>query len=511
MAVSNSGTAIEARTRYPTPRRSCSSLASDHRSARRPSPPTSSATSASPASSCSCCRERAASRSRPRRRCCSPASTSHKGEYTLFAVDRRPACSATSSGSWIAYGVGYFGRIELLEKHGRKLHIKPSHLRVGRPLVRALRRRRRSSSRACCRSSARSSRCPPASRGCRSGASPCSRSLGCIPWVFLLTFIGKQAGRQLGRVEGPPPLRGLRRRRGDRRRASSTSSCAGGARRGAGRAGADAPPAERAPAAPRASRSARCTAPPSCCRSPPPATSRSCRGCCGWPYAELDAELRKAFEVALHAGTAAALLIALRDEVGEAARGLDRRRVDAARRCRSRRRRWSGSRSSARSSGGSARRRTIAAGPRSSGRVAMAARPTARRSARAREDAGLRRRAARSASRRRARSCRASRATARRSPPRGCARLHARGRQRALAPRRAAGDRSARPRSRARGCQPRRCRRGCASRSRLGAGAVVRLDARLDLADPPGRARPLAAPYAATASRSRRSSPAGRA
>ncbi len=32
-------------------------------------------------------------------------------------------------GSWIAYAVGYFGRIELLEKHGRALHIKPSQLR----------------------------------------------------------------------------------------------------------------------------------------------------------------------------------------------------------------------------------------------------------------------------------------------------------------------------------------------------------------------------------------------
>ena len=46
-----------------------------------------------------------------------------------------------------------------------------------------------------------------------------------------------------------------------------------------------------------------------------------------WPYTELDGELRKAFEVALHAGTAAALLIGLRDEVGEAARGLDLRRA----------------------------------------------------------------------------------------------------------------------------------------------------------------------------------------
>jgi undecaprenyl-diphosphatase len=46
-----------------------------------------------------------------------------------------------------------------------------------------------------------------------------------------------------------------------------------------------------------------------------------------WPYGELDPEFRKAFEVALHAGTAAGLLIALRHEVGDAARGLDRRRI----------------------------------------------------------------------------------------------------------------------------------------------------------------------------------------
>ena len=47
----------------------------------------------------------------------------------------------------------------------------------------------------------------------------------------------------------------------------------------------------------------------------------------GWDYGELDEELRKSFEVALHAGTAAALLVTLRDEVDEAVRGLDRRRL----------------------------------------------------------------------------------------------------------------------------------------------------------------------------------------
>jgi undecaprenyl-diphosphatase len=47
----------------------------------------------------------------------------------------------------------------------------------------------------------------------------------------------------------------------------------------------------------------------------------------GWRYGELDAELRKSFEVALHAGTAFALLIGLRREVAEAVRELDGARV----------------------------------------------------------------------------------------------------------------------------------------------------------------------------------------
>jgi undecaprenyl-diphosphatase len=47
----------------------------------------------------------------------------------------------------------------------------------------------------------------------------------------------------------------------------------------------------------------------------------------GWDYEQLDDELRKSFEVVLHAGTAAALLITLRGEVDEALHGLDARRV----------------------------------------------------------------------------------------------------------------------------------------------------------------------------------------
>lgn len=47
----------------------------------------------------------------------------------------------------------------------------------------------------------------------------------------------------------------------------------------------------------------------------------------GWRHEELDPELRKAFEVALHAGTAAALLITLRTEVAEAVARLSLRSV----------------------------------------------------------------------------------------------------------------------------------------------------------------------------------------
>ena len=47
----------------------------------------------------------------------------------------------------------------------------------------------------------------------------------------------------------------------------------------------------------------------------------------GWNYGRLDDELRKSFEVALHTGTAAALLVSLRREVDEAIRGLSLRRI----------------------------------------------------------------------------------------------------------------------------------------------------------------------------------------
>jgi membrane protein DedA with SNARE-associated domain len=50
-----------------------------------------------------------------------------EGKYSLVAAVL-VGTVANLVGSWIAYAVGYYGRLELLERHGRWLHIKPSHL-----------------------------------------------------------------------------------------------------------------------------------------------------------------------------------------------------------------------------------------------------------------------------------------------------------------------------------------------------------------------------------------------
>jgi membrane protein DedA with SNARE-associated domain len=114
------------------------------------------------------------------------------GEYPLLAVVAI-GVAANVVGSWIAYAVGYYGRIDILEKHGRKLHIKPSQLawadrwfeRYGSATVFF-------------------SRMLPIIRTFISLPAGVARmpfwrftaltTLGCIPWVFLLAFIGKQAG-----------------------------------------------------------------------------------------------------------------------------------------------------------------------------------------------------------------------------------------------------------------------------------------------------------------------------
>src|SRR3954452_21277508 len=49
------------------------------------------------------------------------------GEYSMLAVVV-VGVAANTVGSCLAYALGYFGRVDIIEKHGRKLHIKPSHL-----------------------------------------------------------------------------------------------------------------------------------------------------------------------------------------------------------------------------------------------------------------------------------------------------------------------------------------------------------------------------------------------
>jgi membrane protein DedA with SNARE-associated domain len=96
-------------------------------------------------------------------------------------------------GSWIAYAVGYYGRVDILERHGSKLHIKPSHLRTADRWF----ERYGSWTVFICR-------LLPVVRTFISLPAGVARMpfwrftaltvLGCIPWVWLLAFIGLKAG-----------------------------------------------------------------------------------------------------------------------------------------------------------------------------------------------------------------------------------------------------------------------------------------------------------------------------
>jgi membrane protein DedA with SNARE-associated domain len=116
----------------------------------------------------------------------------HKGDYALVEVVLVGSL-ANLAGSWLAYAIGYYGRVDLLEKHGRKLHIKPEHLawadrwftRHGGATVFF-------------------ARMLPIIRTFISLPAGVARMpfwrfsvltlLGCVPWVFALAFIGDQAG-----------------------------------------------------------------------------------------------------------------------------------------------------------------------------------------------------------------------------------------------------------------------------------------------------------------------------
>jgi membrane protein DedA with SNARE-associated domain len=114
------------------------------------------------------------------------------GEYSLLAATLVGSL-ANLVGSWVAYAVGYYGRIDVLEKHGSKLHISKKHLewadrwfeRYGDATVFF-------------------TRMLPIIRTFISLPAGVARMpfwrfsaltfVGCVPWVFMLTFIGKKAG-----------------------------------------------------------------------------------------------------------------------------------------------------------------------------------------------------------------------------------------------------------------------------------------------------------------------------
>jgi membrane protein DedA with SNARE-associated domain len=50
------------------------------------------------------------------------------GDWSLFTITLAGVLG-NLVGSWIAYAVGFFGRVDLIERHGRKVLIKPHHLK----------------------------------------------------------------------------------------------------------------------------------------------------------------------------------------------------------------------------------------------------------------------------------------------------------------------------------------------------------------------------------------------
>ena len=115
-----------------------------------------------------------------------------RGEYSLIAATL-VASFANVVGSWIAYAVGYYGRVDLIEKHGHRLFIKKHHLEIADrwferhgdatvfftrllPIVRTF-----------------------ISLPAGVAKMPFWRFtiftfLGCLPWMFMLTYIGMQVG-----------------------------------------------------------------------------------------------------------------------------------------------------------------------------------------------------------------------------------------------------------------------------------------------------------------------------
>src|SRR3954453_15673957 len=114
------------------------------------------------------------------------------GHYSLFAAVAAGVLG-NLVGSWIAYGVGYYGRIEWFEKHAHHVFIKPHHIRWAErwfdkygsatvfftrmlPIIRTF------------------ISLPAGVARMPFWRFTAFTVLGCIPWIFMLTFIGKQVG-----------------------------------------------------------------------------------------------------------------------------------------------------------------------------------------------------------------------------------------------------------------------------------------------------------------------------
>jgi membrane protein DedA with SNARE-associated domain len=117
-----------------------------------------------------------------------------EGEYSLFAAVMVGSL-ANLVGSWLAYWVGYAGRVDIIEKHGHRVFIRQHHLewadrwfeRYGDATVFF-------------------SRMLPIIRTFISLPAGVARMpfwrfsvltfLGCVPWVLMLTYIGQEAGER---------------------------------------------------------------------------------------------------------------------------------------------------------------------------------------------------------------------------------------------------------------------------------------------------------------------------
>jgi membrane protein DedA with SNARE-associated domain len=114
------------------------------------------------------------------------------GDWSLFQITLAGVLG-NLVGSWIAYAVGYFGRVDVLERHGSKIHLKRSDLeRADRWFARY-----GSATVFFCR-------LLPVVRTFISLPAGVARMpfwrftaltlAGCIPWVLALGIVGQQAG-----------------------------------------------------------------------------------------------------------------------------------------------------------------------------------------------------------------------------------------------------------------------------------------------------------------------------